>query len=210
MTRLASTNNGTELAREAIQIFIAVDLDFPSGHVRAHDGVGTMTFGGNDYLGVGSFGGIEVAEEAIDLVAKPVKLTLSGVDPSLISSVDSTSPYQGRIATVYMGLVNRDTGTLIDTPETLWEGRMDTMTVSLGPKTGSITLNCEHRLRREPRIARYTNQDQQLAYSGDRFFDVLPKIAGFNGTWGAKGAANDGASLAAASSRNVGQRYLPY
>ena len=194
MTRVASTPNTTELEKPSITIFVAVDLDFASGHVRAHDGVGDISFGGYTYSGVGRFGGIDIAEESISVIAKPVTLSLSGVDSSLLSTA-LLEQYQGRTATIYMGLLNTETLALIDTPETLWEGRMDVMTVQLGPETGSIKLNCEHRLRREPRIARYTDADQQLAYSGDLFFNLIGKIAGFKGTWGNKGVANDGASL---------------
>lgn len=195
MTRLASTANATELAKPNIRIFIAVDLDFVSGHVRAHDGIGTINFGGFDYLGIGQFGGIDIAEESISVIAKPVTLTVSGVDSSLVSTA-VTEQYQGRTATIYLGLLDLDTQALIDAPEPLWGGCMDVMTVQLGPETGSIKLNCEHRLRREPRNARYTDADQQLAYSGDRFFDLIGKIQGFKGTWGNKGVTNDGSNLA--------------
>lgn len=194
MTRVASTTNATELAKPNIRIFVAVDLDFASGHVRAHDGVGTITFGGNTYDGIGHFGGIDIAEESISVVAKPVTLTISGVDSSLVATA-ITEQYQGRTATIYLGLLDLDAQQLLDTPETLWEGRMDVMTVQLGQESGSIKLNCEHRLRREPRIARYTDADQQLAYSGDVFFNLIGKIQSFKGTWGAKGVANDGANL---------------
>jgi hypothetical protein len=191
MTRFASTANQSEAANSAIRLFIACDLDFISGHVRAHDGLGTINFGGFDYLGVGSFGGIEIAEESISVIAKPVTISLSGVDPALVATA-VTEAYQGRSATIYLGMINAQTNALIDTPETLWEGRMDVMTVSLGPETGSIKLNCEHRLRREPRIARYTDADQQIAHPGDNFFNLIGKIPGFKGTWGTEGVANDG------------------
>ena len=34
------------------------------------------------------------------------------------------------------------------------------------------------------RIARYTNEDQQLLHSGDRFFDLVTNIKGFVSKWG--------------------------
>ena len=198
MTRYASTTNQAEGDKSSIRLFIAVDLDFPSGHVRAHDGVGTINWGGNDYLGVGRFGGIEVAEETIDVVAKPLVLTLSGVDPALVATATGEK-YQGRTGTVYLGFIDSVSNVLMDTPEMLWEGRMDQMVVSLSEATGSIRLSCEHRLRREPRIARYTDADQKIAYPTDRFFDLIGKINGFKGTWGAKGVVNSGESLYASA-----------
>lgn len=194
MTRIVSTANATALAAARVRLFVAVYLDFSSGAVRAHDGIGTVTFGGNDYLGLGQFGGIELAEESVEVIAKPVTMKLSGIETGLLSSA-MTEVYQGRTATVYLGLQDTETGALIDTPETVWSGKMDQMTVALKPNAGEITLRCEHRLRREPKISRYTDADMQLAYSGDRFFDLIGKIAGFKGTWGAKGNINDGSNL---------------
>jgi hypothetical protein len=134
---------------------------------------------------VGQFGGIEIAEESIDLIAMPLKMKLSGVDASLVATA-MDEVYQGRQATLYFGLVDTNTHQLIDTPEVLWEGMMDQMSVNLADGVGEINLSCEHRLRREPRIARYTHEDMQLQYAGDRFFDLLPAIAGYRGKWGAK------------------------
>jgi hypothetical protein len=199
VTRFVSGTNETAAAQSTVRLFVAVALDFASGMVRAHDGLGTITWSSNSYEGVGRFGGIDLTEETIDIIAKPVGLQISGVDSALVATA-LTEVYQGRQATVYFGLVNPETNVLVDTPEVLWEGRMDRMNIKLRASTGEITLSCEHRLRREPRIARYTHADLQIAYSGDRFFDLVPKIAGFRGTWGAKGVSND---LASRSGRYV-------
>jgi hypothetical protein len=160
-----------------------VDLDFSSGHVRAHDGSGDIVVGANTYTGVGIYGGIDAVDESIDVVAKPLKMRLSGVDSSLLAPA-MTEVYQGRVATVYLGLCREGTNDLVADPEVIWEGYMDTMSPHLD-KESYIDLNCEHRLRREPRIARNTSPDQQLAYAGDKFFDLVPKIPGYSAVWGA-------------------------
>jgi hypothetical protein len=185
VTRIVSVLNAAALAERDVRLFVAVAMDFTSGAVYAHDGVGPITFGGHTYDGIGTFGGIEIAEESLEVIAKPITLTLSGVDASNIGTSLDASEYQGRNVILYLGVQSLATNAVIDTPETLWEGRMDQMSVSLKPKEASITLRCEHRLRREPLIARYTDVDQKLKYSGDRFFDLVPKIAGYRGKWGA-------------------------
>lgn len=186
MTRVVSVLNQAALDLRDVVMFIAVDLDFPTGHVYVHDGIGTYSFGGHDYLGVGKFGGVEVAEESLEVIAKPVTLSLSGVDSEIIATAMDNDVYQGRDVVIYLGLVNKNTLALVDTPETLWEGRMDQMSIKFGANEASVTLNCEHRLRREPRIARYTDADQQISYPGDRFFDYVGKIPGFAGNWGGR------------------------
>lgn len=184
MTRFALTANATAAAARRVTMAVFVELDFASGYVRAHDGIGPITFGGNTYLGVGQFGGIEVAEEAVEVIAKPLKLKLSGVDSTLVSST-MTEVYQNRSVTVYLGFMDEDSQ-LIGTPETVWEGRMNQMSISLTGGDATISLTCEHRLRREPRIARFTDADQKLVHPGDRFFDLLHTIPGYAGKWGQK------------------------
>ena len=194
MSRVASSLNATELAKPDIQMSMAVDLAFPSGNLRLHDGPGPLTIGGNTYEGTGKVQILEKIEEGLEVIARPVQVLLSGVDASIISTV-RTDKYQNKQVTIYLCLFNQTTGDLVDTPEVVWEGRMDVITIRLAKDEASILINCEHRLRREPRIARYTDQDQQIAYSGDRFFDLTPKINGFPPRWGTKGAQNDGRSL---------------
>jgi hypothetical protein len=164
-------------------MFIAVALDFTSGMVRVHDGIGTVTWGGNTYEGVGSLGGIEQVDESVEVIARPLSLTLSGVDTSLVSTA-MTETYQNRTVTIYLGFLNETTNTVVDTPEVSWEGRMNQMSISSSEGGAAIKLTCEHRLRREMRIARYTNEDQQLLHSGDRFFDLVTSIKGFVSKWG--------------------------
>lgn len=191
MTRFASATNSTEAAKNAVRLFVAVDLDFASGHVRVHDGIGQIAWGGNTYEGIGQFGGIEAVSESTDVIARPLSLTLSGVDSSLVS-VTMTEVYQNRQATIFVGFVNESTNAVVATPETAWEGRMNQMTLSAAGGAANIRLTCEHRLRREPRIARYTNEDQQLLFSGDKFFDLVPSIKGFVARWGDRDAGYGG------------------
>lgn len=183
MTRWASSTAQTAAGQLDVVMVTLVDLDFASGHVRAHDGVGDLSFGGNTYLGVGQYGGIEAVTEDLEIVARPLKLTLSGVDASLVSTT-MTEVYQNRAATIYIGILNKSTLQFVDTPEEVWGGRMDVLSIEVNEGTAVITLSCEHRLRREPRIARYTDQDQQLAYSGDNFFNNLSFIPGYRTNWG--------------------------
>jgi hypothetical protein len=193
VTRFASATNSTEAAKQAVRMFVAVALDFSSGVVRVHDGIGAISWGGNTYQGVGQFGSIEAVTESVEVIARPLSLTLSGVDASLVSTT-LTEVYQNRAATVYVGFVNESTNAVVDTPETAWEGRMNQMSISSSEGTAEIRLTCEHRLRREPRIARYTNEDQQLLFSGDKFFDLVPNIKGFVSRWGDRDSSYGGGS----------------
>lgn len=184
MSRWTSASNEAQAALPATYLVVLAAFDFSSGMVRFHDGSGSLSFGGNTYTGIGQFGSIELIEENIDTVARGVRCTLSGLDASLVSTA-MTESYQGRAATFWLGMLNEQLA-FVDTPEEIWSGRMDTMTITYGQNTASISLQCEHRLRKEPLVSRYTDTDQRLAYSGDRFFDLLPKIPQFRASWGDK------------------------
>lgn len=183
MTRIVTSGNATELAKPAVALVVMVDLDFASGHVYFNDGTTNIAWAGNTYQAVGVLGEVEPVQEEVDVIARPLRLTLSGLENSLIVTARD-EVYQGRSVTVYLGLLDPSTCALLQDPETVWEGRMDTMSIALGEKTGSIALNCEHRLQREPRVARYTNPDQQLAYSGDVFLEFTAAIPGYVSQWG--------------------------
>jgi hypothetical protein len=190
MTRWISATNQTQAAKAATYLVTLCELAFDSGTIRVHDGVGTLSFGGNNYIGVGQYGAFDIVDENIDNVARGVRLTLSGVEAGLISTV-MTETYQGRIVTLYLGLLDENL-TFVDTPEELWSGRIDTMSISLDQNSAVISVSCEYRLRKEPVVARYTDTDQRLAYAGDRFFDLTQKIPQFRATWGDKPSSYSG------------------
>ncbi len=181
MSRWESADNESAATAEHVRLVVLADLDFSSGMVRAHDGVGKLTFNGYDYTGLGEFVGLEEIDEGLDTVARGVTATLSG--PSSVLTAALTENYQNREATFYIGLLAEDLTWIAD-PEELWSGRMDTLSIKLGEKSSSITLTCEHRLRREANVARFTDSDQQTAYTGDLFFSLMDKIPGYKSLWG--------------------------
>lgn len=188
MTRWTSSDNQLAAAGRTVALVTFVDLDIVGDRLRAHDNTGTINWGSNDWLGVGEFAGIDAVTESLEVIAQPVKLTLSGVDPQLITDA-MTTQYHGRDVTIYIGLRDTETGALVDTPEEVWSGYMDVMTIEFDLNSASITLDCEHRLRRQPATSRYTDEDQRTLFAGDLFFSKLHLIPGFVGKWGSRDLA---------------------
>jgi len=209
VTRIVSPDYALEAEKPSITMVCMVEVGYDSGTVRVHDGIGNLvvselllTEGGEPldaengdnlttenaaqtFLGIGDFGGIESVEENIEVVARQVTLTCSGLDSTWVTPALSED-YQNRTVTVYLGFFSRDTGTLIGSPEVIWEGRINQQTITLSKGEATLSMTCEHRLRREPRIARYTNADQQIIHPGDRFFDLTHTIEGFVNRWGSR------------------------
>lgn len=189
--RWVSSANETEAAEQSIVPVMFVDLDIVGDRLRLNDSNLTLNWGDFDWLGVGTFGSIDGVDESHDLIAQPVKLTLSGVEAQYVTDARTTQ-YQGRAAVVYIGLLNKQTLAFIDTPEEVWSGFMDVMTPEADHNVGKITLTCEHWLRLAATAGRWTDEDQQARYSGDRFFQFLYEIPGYVGKWGSRDVSHGG------------------
>ena len=184
MTRWANSGNATAAAQQSVGMVTLADLNFASGTVYVHDAYGPLVANGNTYQGLGSYGSMDLVLEDLAGTAKAVTLILSGCENSLISSV-MTENYQGRLVTLYVGLLDVNTVAWYANPEVVWSGRMDYPQIDIGQGVSTIRLNCENRLNREPMVSRYTDQDQQLLSAGDNFFNLLWQIPLASCNWGA-------------------------
>jgi hypothetical protein len=182
--RWLSSFNDAYSQRAQIAMVTLADLNFASGTLYVSDGMGVLPWAGHNYLGLGDYGGFDAVQEMPDSTARGVMLTLSGVPASEVATA-MNEQYQGRTVTLYVGLMRVNEMDWIDNPEILWEGRMDFMTIDIQEGQATMKMNCEHRLNREPLVARYTDQDQQLSYPGDTFFDLCWQIPLASASWGA-------------------------
>lgn len=178
-----SAQNKTASEAGTVVPVLFVELDFASGVSRLCDAGQSIVWNGFTWLGAGSVGGIETIEEGADLQARGVALTLAGVNPALVA-VAKTEDFQGRDVRIYLGLLDPVTYQVLPTPEQVWGGQMDTMTIVLDrqadstPTNATIRLACESRLVRwdTPNVRRYTHEDQQIDFPGDRFFEFVPSL----------------------------------
>jgi hypothetical protein len=162
---------------------VFVKLAFPSATVYAHNGVGTLSFGGDDYLGVGAFGGISAVEDTTQLVSKPLTVELSSITQDIIDAVQTDDVF-GRAADVYVGSMDAD-GNLEGTPDNWFSGHMETVQVLVGEKDGiSIRLQSRASRLRLRSNKRYTLEDHQRDYPGDLMFEFLPALQDAQVVWG--------------------------
>ena len=141
-------------------------------------------WGGHTWTGVGSIGSVSTIEEGSTVEAKAITLTLSGLDSELLTGI--TDEFQvGLPVAVWLGVYD-DTGALIADPVCAFSGRMDQPTLDVAGTTASVSINCESRLV-EMNVAvdrRYTNEDQQLDFPGDRGFEFVNGIQEAQIYWG--------------------------
>lgn len=183
MSRGMDSANIAASVSETVRPVWFVELEYDSGTSRAHTALGTLTFGGNDYLGVGSFAGIESIYEDSELQATGVRLSLSGVDPAIVATALGEN-YQGRGAKIYLGFLDADHQLVAD-PQVMYVGRMDKQSISLS-SSGSVSISLENRLIDwdRPRLSRYNNETQQAKYPGDRGLEHAEQAASKPISWG--------------------------
>jgi hypothetical protein len=179
-----STNNADAAGSEVIRPILMADFDFVSGHIRVHTGAGPIGYAGSTFNGIGDFGKISALEENALVQASGLSLTLSGIDPDQLS-IALGEHYQGRALILYVGMLDSDLQ-LVDDPVILWQGRMDTMMITLGG-SATITITAQNPLADwdRPRVRRYNNDDQQARYPGDKGLEYVEKTVNKEILWGA-------------------------
>lgn len=193
MTRGLPSNVTTGFAESHVNEVVLVSLAFDTP-VYLHSGIGTITYDGNDYLGVGAFGRIDNVEESEQITPSKFQLVLSGVDGTLIGEALTAGRY-GDVVTVYEG-VRSDDGTLSGDPGVVARGTFENATLQLG-SSNTIAVNVEHDLSRtEEKIgARYTDEDQQTRFSGDTGFSRVHAVIDQKLLWGGREVNNDNSNF---------------
>jgi hypothetical protein len=148
-----------------------VYVDWPGGVQRAHSNFGTITWGGHDWTGVGSMGGVTLPGEMTGIASDDGALTLGGL-PEVIDDLLSVDP-RGSEVLIYFGLTTvRNGTTLVSDPVLAWSGYVDGMASTEGYEgqevRSTITLPVVSRASQRLRPAAYHSEaDQAAEYPGD-------------------------------------------
>lgn len=186
MSWFSESANASEADKEHVLMLLAVDLDFPAGHVRLWSGIGDVVINGNMYLGVGQLGRVSIPNENSTLTAEKKTYQLSNVEPGWIAESDLKDSF-GRTVTEYFGFLNPETRSLIGPPEVNWEGRIDcARRVDGGEPYIEISAEHRHVLLERSDGWRYTHEHQQQFFSGDKGFDQVPSLELKEILWGGK------------------------
>ena len=198
MSRGLSAGNLTAIASTHVRPLVFVKLEFDSATQYLHNGVGTYTWGGFTWTGIGALGEVSQIEESIDLSPYGVTMSMCAFDPTLLA-IAVGEPVFNRPVAMYIGLLDEN-GVLVADPQERWSGYMDSMTISLGGND-AIALQCESedRYLDQANGSLFTDEDQQLRYSGDLFFQYLDQMMDAK-VFGGAGAVVPG---------NLGGKHLP-
>ena len=161
MSRSLTTAAANAAAAGVVRPVLLVDLEFSDGTVRYTTAV----------------------MEGTELEANRIIVGLNGI-PSANLSLAIGQTYQNRPATVYLGFLDANYALVAD-PFVAFKGRMDSMDIELG-KTARIQIGIESRLVDwdKARIRRYTNEDQQNFFAGDKGLEFMSEMVDKQLVWG--------------------------
>jgi hypothetical protein len=173
-----------EIQAQNMRPILLCQLFFTSGWVYLWSGIGSLSWNGQTWLGIGTLGTVSAVPETSDLTAVGLKFALSGVDPAMLTHALG-EVRQGQPVILYQGFLTQ-AGGVVASPNTAWSGRMDTCEIAEGGETAVITLTAESRLLdlNRSRERRYEKQDQAIDFPGDLGFDYVPSLQELSVVWG--------------------------
>jgi len=173
-----------ELAKPVTRIVYFIEFRFRTATSRVCSLGQTVTWGGYDWLGLGSVGAISPVEESQGVAASSMSFTLNIAQLELLAiATGDTSEYRGLAAKMYFCPLDEQFR-LVGDPIPCWRGTMDTMTAGIqggrDESTGAITLKCEtsaYGLKRKANL-RMNAAQQKQRYPNDTGFDYLTDLLG--------------------------------
>lgn len=186
MSRTLSAATEAHVEGTHVHPVILCRIDFTPTPIYTHTGLGTISFESNDYLGVGTLGGLSGLSETENLVPSPITLSLSGIDDTLFGEAIDAGNYGDR---VFLHIAYRnDDGSLVGTPWNFYKGRIESTNSTRGREGNTVSIVAQHVLSiLSKRIgSKFTDEAQQKKYPGDLGLQYVEQNIGLSLTWGAR------------------------
>lgn len=188
MSRSIGSTFGTQLTSGSLRPFYAVKMNFTSGALLLATTYSDLVIGGNTYLGTGNILNISPITETSDTRATGVEIVLSGLDTSILSA-GLTEDTQGMVVEIYFGVMTTTSNAdaIVDTPYQIFSGFIDSMVLEESGELSTLTFTVENKLvtLERPIDRRYTDQDQQNLFTGDKGCEFVTSLQDKSVAWGA-------------------------
>lgn len=179
-----STSMVDYLSRDRVTPVLAAKIEFASGTVYVHSGVGPLVLNGNVYYGMGSMGAVDDVEETHTTSPARLKLTLSGLDLGLFAKT-LNEKCVGRPAELY--LVGLDDNGAPEVADLIFKGKVSGTGATTGDSPAlQYTVSNVFEDWQRPFPDRYTDESHQAKYAGDRIFRYVPQMSERSIFWGSK------------------------
>lgn len=110
--RLLTVAEGNALDASRVRMAFMVEFKFPTGDVRFTTSAYTQNWRGQEWLGAGGLLDIELPQEDSSLEAHACTISLSGLDPAVIS-LALNEPLENSRCTIFLATFDPDTNQVI-------------------------------------------------------------------------------------------------
>lgn len=175
-TRNIGESVETAIGETVVRPTVFCELDFPSSTVNFWTGQGTISWNSKSWDGTGRAVSFSTFPETTDGSSQGIQIDISGIDSGDIDDI-TQDEFQGADVSVWIAFLD-SSGTVIGSPFQIFAGIMDTGEINDNGKSATISINAESKLINQiKRIQnRYTDQDQQRLYPGDKGLEFIGKI----------------------------------
>ena len=188
MSRSIGSAFGTQLTSGSLRPFYAIKMNFTSGTLLLATTYANLVIGGNTYLGSGNILSVAPITETSDTRASGLEIVLNGLDTSILSA-GLTEDTQGMVVEVYFGVLTTtdNADVIVDTPYQIFSGFIDSMVLQENGETSNLKFMIENKLitLEIPTDRRYTDQDQQNLFPGDKGCNFVTSLQDKSVAWGA-------------------------
>jgi len=188
MSRSIGSAFGTQLTSGSLRPFYAIKMNFTSGTLLLATTYANLVIGGNTYLGSGNILSVAPIIETSDTRATGLEIVLNGLDTSILSA-GLTEDTQGMVVEVYFGVLTTtdNADVIVDTPYQIFSGFIDSMVLQENGETSNLKFMIENKLitLEIPTDRRYTDQDQQNLFPGDKGCNFVTSLQDKSVAWGA-------------------------
>lgn len=155
---------------------VLVEIDFTNESIFVWSGVGSLTWNGHVWSGLGRLGAISPIVESTEIAAQNVTLTLSGIPPEMVTEVMSFVSQRSPVQ-VWFGTLTEDNQVIAD-PARCTNGFIDVPTLTDGVDTCTLALTVETPLVALKRASngRFSDADQQKYFPGDLGFAYVTTL----------------------------------
>ncbi len=183
-----TSGTSDELSAQQVDLVFFVEIEFSSGVINLWSGVGDISWDSKTWTGMGQLLMIKPARETTGVIATGLTISLTGVDPAFIS-LALIEARQNKPVSCWFGFLD-SSGVVIIDPYKFFTGLFNYIVIDEAETSAIITVTAENDLIKlqQPRIRRYTDQDQQAEFDGDLGFIHVSGLQEWNGYWGGGGS----------------------
>lgn len=165
----------SKIGETVVGVHLLCQIEFPSGTQRFWTGQGDLSWDSQTWQGTGNLINFSSLSETTDGSAQGIKIDVSAIDSADVSDFIDDE-WQNSDVTIWLAL--KDGDSLVDDPYQYFKGKLDSAELVDTGESSTVSFGAESRLVNQvKRVSwRYTDQDQQRLFSGDKGLEFVASI----------------------------------